>query len=280
MRKIHVSKIEATVAQLCIQANVRLRADVHRALFLAQKKETNKRAKRALGTLLENAACAWKTKLALCQDTGLAYVFAEIGQDVSIVGGDFTKAVNRGIEKGYKRGSLRNSIVSHPLKRGTGSGFSPGVVLVNIVRGSSLTLTVLPKGFGSENKSAAIMCNPTASLDEIKNFVIEKVKQAGANACPPFVIGVGIGGGFDYAAYLAKRALLRPIDKKNPDRLLAKLEKELLKKINALNIGALGLGGKSTSLGVNILSYPTHIAGLPIAINISCHALRSASKRL
>ncbi len=280
MRKIHAREITNAVAELCIEANINLRGDVYKALSASEAQEKNSRARRILGVLLENADCARKLKVAICQDTGLPQVFAELGQAVLISGGDFLKAVNKGIEVGYQKGCLRNSIVAHPLKRGARPEFSPGVVHIDMVKGRHINLTVLPKGFGCENKSVVKMFKPTESVEAIRDFVISAVKEAGPDACPPFVIGVGIGGGLDQAAFLAKRSLLRPINRKNPDRLLANLEKELFKKINQLSIGPLGLGGRTTCLGVNILTHPTHIAGLPLAVNISCHALRSATRRL
>lgn len=280
MRKICAREITQTIAELCIQANTNLRRDVYRALTVSLSRENNRRARRILRALLENADCARKFKLAVCQDTGLAQIFVEMGQGVQICGGDFLKAINKGIEQGYRKGGFRNSVIAHPLKRKTTPGFSPGVVHLEMVKGRHLEFTVLPKGFGSENKTALEMFNPTEGIDKIRDFVVWKVKEAGPDACPPFIIGVGIGGGSDQAALLAKKALLRPINRRNPDRLLANLEKELLDKINQLGIGPIGLGGRATCLGVNILTCPTHIAGLPVAVNISCHALRSATRRL
>lgn len=280
MRKIYTQEITKAVAELCIEANINLRRDVYRALTASLSRENNRRARRILKVLLENADCARKFKLAICQDTGLAYVFVEIGQEVQICGGSFLQAINKGIEQGYRKGGLRNSVIAHPLRRKTTPGFSPGVVHIEMVRGRHIQLTVLPKGFGSENKTALRMFNPTEGIDKIRDFVVQKVKEAGPDACPPFIIGVGIGGGSDQATLLAKKALLRPINRRNPDRLLASLERELLDEINRLGIGPMGLGGRTTCLGVSILSYPTHIAGLPVAVNISCHALRSASKKL
>ena len=280
MRKIHVREIKKAVAGLCIQANIDLRGDVYKALKVSLVREKNSRARRILKALLENADCARREKLAMCQDTCLPYIFVELGQEALVCGGDLLKAINEGIEQGYRKGHLRNSIIAHPLKRNTGISFSPGVVHIDIVKGKYVNLTVLPKGFGSENKSQAKMFKPTEGKEAIRDFVLGAVKEAGPDACPPFVVGVGIGGGLDQAALLAKRALLRPINRRNPDRLLANLEKELLQEINRLDLGPLGLGGRTSALGVNILSYPTHIAGLPVAVNISCHALRSASRRI
>ncbi len=280
MPKIYAREIKDTVAELCIQANTVLRRDVYKALASALAREKNSRARKLLQALLENADCARRFNLAICQDTGLPYVFVELGQKVLIAGGDLLTAINKGIEQGYKKGGLRNSIIAHPLKRKLKPGFSGGVVHIDVVKGGHINLTVLPKGFGSENKSALKMFNPTEGLDKIKDFIVSSVKLAGPDGCPPFIVGVGIGGGADQAALLAKRALLRPIDRKSPDRILAHLEKELFEQINRLGIGPLGLGGAATCLGVNVVSCPTHIAGLAVGVNISCHALRSATRRL
>lgn len=280
MRKISTQEITKAVAALCIKANTDLRSDVQKALRISLTREKNRRARRIFAALLENADYARKFKLAICQDTGLPHVFVELGQQVLITGEGFLKAINRGIEQGYKKGCLRNSIVARPLRRNVEPAFSPGVVHIDTVKGRYIKLTVLPKGFGCENKSAVQMFNPTVEINKIKEFVIRKVREAGPDACPPFIIGLGIGGGLEQAAALAKQALLQPIDRNNPDRFLARLEGALLKEINQLDIGPLGLGGKTTCLGVNILTHPTHIAGLPVAVNISCHALRSATKRL
>ncbi len=244
------------------------------ALKAAHRKEKNSKSKKALGWIIANAQIAKKDKLAICQDTGLPIVFLEVGQNVQFVGGDLNKAIQRGIELGYKKANLRNSIVRGPLNRG-GSKFSPGIIHVEFVKGSRLKITVLPKGFGCENKSALKMFNPTAEINEIKQFIIETVKSAGPSACPPFVVGVGIGGSADMAGLLAKKALLKSLKTKK-----SKFERELLTKINKLNIGPMGLGGKTTALAVNVKTYPTHIAGLPVAVNISCHALRSASRAI
>lgn len=279
MRKVSAHKISEVIARLCIEANTNLRRDVQKQLSLSLAREGRRQPRRILQALLDNADCARNLKLAICQDTGLPHVFVELGQKVS-VSGNFIKAINRGIEQGYKEGRLRNSIIAHPLRRERQPEFSPGVVHIDIVAGRYIKLTVLPKGFGCENKSKVKMFNPTEKIDRIKDFIIQKVKEAGPEACPPFIVGVGIGGGFEKAASLAKIALLRPIDKRNPERLLANLERELHKRINQLGIGPMGLGGKTTCLGVNILTCPTHIAGLPVAVNISCHALRSATERL
>lgn len=280
MRRISAHQITEAVAQLCIQANTVLRADVYKALLAAQAREENLRARNILQSLIENADCARKLKLGICQDTGLPYVFVELGQAVEIYAGNLLPAINKGIEQGYKKGGLRNSVVIHPLKREAMPGFSPGVVHIEMVKGRHIRLSVLPKGFGSENKSRVAMFKPGEGQGAVEAFVIRTVKEAGADACPPFIVGVGIGGGMDQAAILAKRALLRPINSRNPDRLLGNLERKLLSAINQSGLGPFGLGGKTTCLGVSILAYPTHLAGLPVAVNISCHALRSAARQL
>lgn len=274
MRRILAKKIQDKVCALCAQANLVLRKDVFGALESAYAKETNKRAKEILGAIIANAKIARKESLAICQDTGLPCVFVEIGQDIRI-SGDFKKAINQGVELGYRRGFLRNSIIKDPLLRGR-PGYQPIVIHIDVVKGNKLKLTVLPKGFGCENKTQLKMLKPTAGIAEIKKFILEAVKSAGPDACPPYIIGVGIGGTADYACFLAQKALLRKLNAKRYT-LYAKLESNLLKEINKLNIGPMGLGGKTTALAVNIETYPTHIAGLPVAVNISCHALRSAS---
>jgi fumarate hydratase subunit alpha len=273
MRMISAEKIKRIVSDLCIEANLSLRKDVLSALKSAHLKETNKRAKEILQAIIKNALIARREKLAICQDTGLPCVFVEFGQDVRIAG-DLKSAINKGVESGYKKGFLRNSIIKDPLARSK-AGFQPAVIHIDLVKGSRVKLTVLPKGFGCENKTQLKMFNPTASLDEIKKFIVEAVKSAGPDACPPYVVGVGIGGTADYAMFLAKKALLRKFGVRSSE--FGVLEKEILKEINRLNIGPMGLGGKTTVLAVNIETYPTHIAGLPVAVNISCHALRSAT---
>ncbi|MDO8663059.1 MAG: fumarate hydratase [Candidatus Omnitrophota bacterium] len=283
MKTIKADKITQVVADLCVKANCVLRSDVLRKLKAAYKQEKNIRAKKALEAIIKNAGIAQKEKLAICQDTGLPIVFIELGQDVRIIG-DLKKAVMRGIELGYKKGNFRESIIRDPLKRGKPL-YKGTIIHADIVRGSKLKITVLPKGFGCENKSQLKMFNPTASLDEIKKFVVDVVRSSGPDACPPYVVGVGIGGAADYAGFLAKRALLKGINSGHqkglsPKGTVPELERELLFEINKLHIGPMGLGGKTTALAVNIENYPTHIAGLPVAVNINCHALRSASVRL
>ncbi len=278
MRVIPAKNIRGIVSDLCIQANTVLRKDVLAALKSAYLKETNKRAKEILEAIIDNARIAGKEKLAICQDTGLVVVFLEAGQGVKI-SGDLELAINKGVELGYRKGYLRNSVVKDPLLRGK-PGYYPAVIHTDITRGNKLKVTVLPKGFGCENKTQLKMFNPTASTREIKEFIVEAVKSAGPDACPPYIVGVGIGGTADYACFLAKKALLKKVlsSQLSVVRQTYKLEQELLREINRLNIGPMGLGGKNTALAVNILTYPTHIAGLPVAVNINCHALRSATK--
>lgn len=269
MRIIKAAYITNAVANLCLKANCSLRSDLLKKIKSAYSNETNKRAKSALGAIIKNAEIAHQEKMAICQDTGLPLVFVEMGQDVNI-SGDFKKAVIKGIALGYKKGSFRKSIVRDPLLRGKPI-YESAIIHTDLVNGSKIKITLMPKGFGCENKSQLKMFLPTAGIREIKKFVIEAVKAAGPDACPPYLVGVGIGGAADYASLLAKKALLR--DLYIPT---LKLEKDLLREINQLRIGPMGLGGKSTCLAVNVETYPTHIAGLPVAVNISCHALRSA----
>jgi len=280
MREIAVSQIRDTICDLCLKANFELRKDVLGAIKSAYKKETNARAKGILKTIIENARIAKDKKMAICQDTGMVSVFLDIGTDVRITGGNLKDAINDGVRKAYEKGCLRKSVVDDPLLRSNTKTNTPCVIFTDMVDGDNIKITVSPKGFGSENKSRIKMFNPTSSAEDIKKFVIDVVKNAGPDACPPLVLGIGIGGTFEKAAYLAKKAITNSIDRKNGKRHIAKLEKDLEKDINALGIGPMGLGGKTTVFGVNILEYPTHIAGLPVAVNVSCHATRGASKTL
>lgn len=276
MRNIKAIEIRNLISKLCIDANLRLRDDVLKAIRNAIRREKDNVSKRALELLIENARVASEDKIALCQDTGLAIVFMEIGQDVHIAGGSLKDAVNKGVEDGYKRGYLRKSVVISPLTRKNTGTNTPAILHASIVPGDSIKVWVMAKGFGSENKSKIAMLNPTDDEKKIIDFIVKTVEHAGPEACPPFILGIGIGGTFDEAAFLSKKALLRRIDKKNPDPLLSRLEKEILDEINELRIGPMGFGGKTTALGVNILSSATHIAGLPVAVNVSCHATRTA----
>lgn len=276
MRVIDSEKIKRAVAQLCFRANCFLRPDVLAKIKLAYKNEKNKKPRQALGEIIENAKIARCEKMALCQDTGLPIVFIEAGQSV-VIKGDLKRAVLQGVVKGYKEGCFRESIVSDPLVRGR-SSYGGAVIHTDIVRGDKVKITVMPKGFGCENKSFLRMFLPTTKIQEIKEFVVDSVKLAGPDACPPYVVGIGIGGSAEFASLLAKKALLkRGLSPSKARRTVFGLERDLFNRINKLKIGPMGLGGKATCLAVNIETYPTHIAGLPVAVNISCHALRSAT---
>lgn len=279
MKNIDAKVIEDTVARLCIEANLRLPPDVINAIERAEKAEPWDGAKRILSLLGDNVRIASEKTLPVCQDTGMACVFVELGQDVHI-DGDFEEAVNNGVRRGYGEGYLRKSVVCDPLRRVNTGDNTPALLTVKLTRGDKMRITVMPKGFGSENMSALKMLKPADGVEGVKNFVLETVEKAGANPCPPIIVGVGIGGSFDKAAYLAKHALLRPVDEPNPDEYYAALERELMDKINALGIGPQGFGGKTTVLAVLIEAMPTHVAGLPVAVNISCHATRRASASL
>lgn len=279
MKNIDAKVIEDTVARLCIEANLRLPPDVINAIESAEKAEPWDGAKRILSLLGDNVRIASEKTLPVCQDTGMACVFVELGQDVHI-DGDFEEAVNNGVRRGYGEGYLRKSVVCDPLRRVNTGDNTPALVTVKLTRGDKMRITVMPKGFGSENMSALKMLKPADGVEGVRNFVLDTVEKAGANPCPPIIVGVGIGGSFDKAAYLAKHALLRPVDEPNPDEYYAALESELLDKINALGIGPQGFGGKTTALAVLIEAMPTHVAGLPVAVNISCHATRRASASL
>jgi len=286
MRVIKSQKIRDAVAMLCVKANLELRPDVLSALKRAWSSETNTPVKEILGILIENARLAKIKSLPLCQDTGIAIVFVDIGEDVNVAGG-LARAIIDGVRDGYRRGYLRKSVVSSPLLRKNTNDNTPPVIHYNVIPGRKIKLTVMPKGFGCENVSALAMLKPTAGIREVKDFVVGVVQKAGPNACPPYVVGVGIGGTADYAMYLAKKALLHKVTPRSrmgniyyTRKGVVGLEKELLREINRLNIGPMGFGGRTTALGVKILTYPTHIAGLPVAVNISCHALRSAIEEI
>lgn len=276
MRTITARQIRDTVAELCIRANKELPEDIIRAMQAAREKEPWPLAQSTLDVLRENIQAAAERDLPVCQDTGLACVFVRLGQDVHIEG-DFNDAVNEGVRRGYAEGYLRKSVVCDPLRRVNTGDNSPAAITVELVPGDELKLTVIPKGFGSENMSRLAMLKPADGVEGVKRFVVETVKAAGSNPCPPIVVGVGIGGTFDKAAALAKHALLRPIDQPHADPYYAALEKELLEQINALGTGPQGFGGRTTALGLNIETMPTHVAGLPVAVNISCHVTRRAS---
>lgn len=277
MRTIHTDKIIKAVKDLCIEANIFLGEDIRKAISDAKKNESSDTAKEILMQLEKNIAIAEKEEIPVCQDTGMAVVFVSLGQDVHIEGELLEDAINKGVSLGYTEGFLRKSVVSDPLSRKNTGDNTPAVIHYSVVPGDELTITVAPKGFGSENMGALKMLKPSDGLDGVREFVLETIQKAGANPCPPIVVGVGIGGTMEKCALLAKQALLVELDKTNENPFYADLEKELLDKINALGIGVQGLGGVNTALGVNILAYPTHIAGLPCAVNINCHVTRHKS---
>ncbi len=275
MKTIKPEQIEDKVAALCAQANFRLRPDVLSALKAAAAGPVSAGSREALLAIVRNAEIARRKKLAICQDTGLPVVFAEVGLK-AVIDGDFKKAVNKGIKKAYVQNMFRPSIQTDPLGRADRPGFYPGILHVELVPNDRIRLTVMPKGFGSENKAGLKMFNPTASSEELEKFILSVVKNAGPDACPPFIVGIGVGGTQDYAALMAKKALLRPVQRRSRKPAISLWEKSLLKKINKLGIGPLGLGGSPTALAVSVETAATHIAGLPLAVNVSCHALRSA----
>lgn len=274
MREIQCSKITEVIRKLCIEANEHLPEDVKCAIKTARKEEDGEIAKGILDNIIENYEIADRENVPICQDTGMAVVFMEIGQDVHITGRDLTECVNEGVRQGYTDGYLRKSVVKDPIRRGNTGDNTPAILYTEIVPGEQIKITVGPKGFGSENMSRIMMFKPSAGLEGIKDFIIETVKFAGPNPCPPMVVGVGIGGTFDRCALLAKKALMRPLGSSNKDPFYADLEKELLLKINSLGIGPQGLGGRTTAIGLNIETFPTHIAGMPCAVNINCHVTR------
>ena len=279
MRNIEASRIADTVATLCIQANTQLPADVKAALDAAQAAEPWPLAKTTLGLLQKNLVVAAEQNLPICQDTGMACVFVELGQQVQIEG-DLEQAVNEGVRRGYGEGYLRKSITGDPLKRCNTDDNTPAFLSLHLVPGDEVKITVAPKGAGSENMSRLAMLKPADGVEGVKHFILDTVRQAGSNPCPPIVLGVGIGGSFDKCAYLAKKALLRPLDEPNADPYYAALERQLLNEINAMGIGPQGFGGKTTCLGVSIEKMATHVACLPVAVNISCHVTRRASAKL
>ena len=279
MRTIPAQRITEAVAALCIEANTHLPADVEAALQAARASEPWPLAQTTLGLLCDNLTAAGEAGLPICQDTGMACVFVELGTDVHIEG-DFEAAIHEGVRRGYTDGYLRKSIAADPLRRGNTGDNTPAAITVHLVNGEGCTITVAPKGFGSENMSRIGMLKPADGVEGFKQFVVDTVRQAGSNPCPPVILGVGVGGSFDKVAYLAKKALLRPLDVPNPDHYYANLEKALLEEINALGIGPQGFGGRTTCLGLAIEQMPTHVAGLPVAVNVSCHVTRRATARL
>lgn len=279
MREISASEITAAVKELVIKANKILPNDLVDCIGCCKQSEDNAVAKSILGDLENNIEAAKELDIPICQDTGMAVIFANVGQDVHITNGSFEDAVNAGVSQGYVDGLLRKSVVADPFKsRVNTNDNTPAIIHTRIVPGDKIEITAAPKGFGSENMSRLKMFTPSAKREDIIGFIVDTVKQAGSNPCPPVVIGVGIGGDFEYSAILAKKALCRNVSVRNCDSFYADMEQELLEKINALDIGPQGFGGKTTALCVNIETYPTHIAGLPVAVNVGCHVTRHASK--
>lgn len=279
MREISAQQITDTVKRLCIEANCRLPRDMRSCIESSCAQEPWGTAREILERIIENYNIAGGHDRPICQDTGMACVFLKIGQDVHITG-DLSEAINEGVRRGYEEGCLRKSVVRDPLDRVNTGDNTPAMIYYDLVPGDGLEITVAPKGFGSENMSQIKMLKPSDGLQGVKDFILKVVEDAGPNPCPPIVVGVGIGGTFDKAAYLAKRALLRPADRRSDDPFYAQLEQEMLERINALGIGPQGLGGRTTALAVNIEHCPTHIAGLPVAVNINCHVTRHQTEVL
>ena len=280
MREISAFDITRAVKEMCIAANKRLPDDIERRIRDSQYRENNELPKSIMRDIANNLDAAIDMDIPICQDTGMAVVFAEIGQEVHITDGDFEEAINEGVRQGYTEGLLRKSIVADPLNRVNTEDNTPAVIHTKIVKGDKIKLTVAPKGFGSENMSKIKMFTPSASREDIINYIIEVVKQAGGNPCPPIVLGIGIGGDFEYSAILAKKALCRPISQRNTDEYYSDLEREILKRVNETGIGPQGFGGETTALAVNIEKAATHIAGLPVAVNVGCHVTRHSVKIL
>lgn len=274
MRELNVSQITDTVKEMCISVNHELSADMKAALKNAQEMEESPLGKQILGQLDENMKIAKEDMIPICQDTGMAVIFIEIGQEVHLTGGDLTDAINEGVRRGYVDGFLRKSVVSDPIIRENTKDNTPAVIHMEIVPGDKVKITLAPKGFGSENMSRVFMKKPADGIEGVKDAVLTAVKDAGPNACPPMVVGVGIGGTFEKCAILAKKALTREVGSHSDIPYVKDLEEELLEKINSLGIGPGGLGGRMTALAVNVLTYPTHIAGLPVGVNICCHVNR------
>lgn len=280
MRTVHTEVITKEIKEMCIEANLFLADDVKNRLFKASMEESSELGKKILGQLKENLEIAKEEAIPICQDTGMAVVFISIGQEVHFEGEFLEDAINEGIRQGYEEGYLRKSVVRDPIIRENTKDNTPGIIHYDIIPGDKIEITVAPKGFGSENMSRVIMLKPSDGEEGIKKAVIETVKMAGPNACPPMVVGVGIGGTFEKCTILAKKALTRNLEEQAKEEHIQKLEQELLKEINQTGIGPGGLGGKTTALGVNILTYPTHIAGLPLAVNICCHVNRHVKRVL
>lgn len=282
MRRIFAGKITKLISEMCIEVNYLVDKQVIKSLKSAKQMEKSQIAKKVLTYMLQNARTAFEKKIPLCQDTGISIIFMEIGQDVHITGDELNHAVNKGIREGYKKGYLRKSIVRNPLpacRKNTGDN-TPALLYTEIVHGDKIRIKLAAKGAGSENMSAIQMFKPTANWEDIEKFIIDTIKKAGANPCPPIIVGVGIGGSFEKCAILAKKAGLRNLGERNKDKKIALLEKNLLKKINELNIGILGFGGKTTCLSVNIETYPCHIASMPVAVNLNCYIYRHTEREI
>lgn len=280
MKIIATKSITSIVEKLCIDANCIIGEDILKSFRTCSECETSPLGKEILDTLSKNAQIAKESMKPVCQDTGMTVVFVEIGQEVKIEGGFIEDAINQGVRQGYQKGYLRKSVVKDPIDRVNTTDNTPAIIHYEFTPGDTFRITVAPKGFGSENMSRLKMLKPSQGLDGIKEFVKETVFEAGANPCPPIIVGIGIGGTMEKCAILSKKALLRPVGTKNKDNQLASLEKELLDTINKMGIGPAGFGGSTTALAVNILTYPTHIAGLPVSVNIGCHATRHAEAEL
>lgn len=278
MRTVSTDVIIKNIREMCIEANLGLSEDIKRRIDEAALNEKNVLGKKILGTLQENLQIAGDDEIPICQDTGMAVVFMNIGQDVHIEGMSLTDAVNEGIRQGYTEGYLRKSVVGDPIIRKNTGDNTPGIVYYDITDGENIEITVAPKGFGSENMSRIVMLKPAEGIEGVKKVILDTVKNAGPNACPPFVVGVGIGGTFEKCALLAKKALARNTDTGSRIPYVRDLEKEMLEKINETDIGPAGLGGSTTALAVNIETYPTHIAGLPVAVNMCCHVDRHVTR--
>ena len=278
MRELNVDIITQNIKEMCIEANHFLTDDMKNVFENAVKNEESALGKQVLGQLEENLKIAGEDMIPICQDTGMAVVFINVGQDVHLTGGDITDAINEGVRRGYVDGYLRKSVVKDPIYRENTKDNTPAVIHFNIVPGDRVDITVAPKGFGSENMSRVFMLKPADGIEGVKEAILTAVKDAGPNACPPMVVGVGIGGTFEKCAYLAKKALTRDLNEESPVEYVRDLEKEMLEKINKLGIGPGGLGGTQTALAINIETYPTHIAGLPVAVNICCHVNRHSHR--
>ena len=280
MREINCREITEKIRSMCMSVNVELAADVQNALLSGKEREESNIGKQILGQLEENLRIAKEDRIPICQDTGMTVVFLKIGQEVHVTGGSIEDAVNEGVRQGYTDGYLRKSVVRDPIERENTGDNTPAVIHYELVQGDGFEITVAPKGFGSENMSRLVMLKPADGIEGVKQVILDTVAAAGPNACPPMVIGVGIGGTFEKCAFLAKKALTRSLDSESPVAWVRELEQEMLEKVNDLGLGPGGLGGRVTALGLNIETYPTHIAGLPVAVNICCHVNRHVTEIL